>query len=202
MRSKSVDLMRQIVDYVDKRYKSAGRVPTYREIANELSITSSCVSNYMKEMQKRGMISNQAGSRGIVTQKMKKTDNEIYDLPVVGSIACGTPLFAEENIERYVQVPKFFVGKGEFFILVAHGDSMVNANIENGDYVIVKKQDTAEEGQIIVALLDNEATLKRYFLDKKNKKVRLHPENDDMEDMYFPNVVIQGVAVKVIKDLN
>ena len=79
---------------------------------------------------------------------------------------------------------------------------MINANIDDGDYVIVIKQDTAEEGQIIVALLDNEATLKRYFLDKKNKQVRLHPENDDMKDMYFPNVVIQGVAVKVIKDLN
>lgn len=66
---------------------------------------------------------------------------------------------------------------------------MINANIDDGDYVIVIKQDTAEEGQIIVALLDNEATLKRYFLDKKNKQVRLHPENDDMEDMYFPNLV-------------
>ena len=202
MRSKNEDLMKQIVDFVDDRYKSTGRVPTYREIGNKFCIASSCVSNYIKEMQKRGLISNQAGSRGIVTQKMQKVDNEILDLPVVGSIACGAPLLAEENIERYIQVPKFFVGNGEFFILVANGNSMINANIDDGDYVIVRKQDTAEEGQIIVALLDNEATLKRYFLDKKNKKVRLHPENDDMEDMYFPNVVIQGVAVKVIKDLN
>ena len=201
MRSKSEELMKQIVDFVDEFYETTKRTPTYREIGNKLSITSACVSNYIKEMETRGMILNLSGSRGLMTQKMQKSNNECLDLPVVGSIACGTPLLAEENIERYISIPKFLLGSGEFFILVANGNSMINANISNGDLVIVKKQKTAEEGQIIVALIDNEATLKRYYLDKKKKRVRLHPEHDNMEDMYFPSVIIQGVAVKVIKDL-
>ena len=78
---------------------------------------------------------------------------------------------------------------------------MVNAGINSGDYVIVRQQETAEEGQIVVALIENEATLKRYYLDKARKQIRLHPENDKMSDMYFDNIVIQGVAIKVIKDL-
>ena len=78
---------------------------------------------------------------------------------------------------------------------------MVNANISDSDLVIIKQQETAEIGQIVVALIDNEATLKRYYIDKKNKKIRLHPENDNMKDMYFDEIQIQGVAIKVIKDL-
>ena len=127
--------------------------------------------------------------------------NEVSYLPVVGSIACGTPLLAEENIEKYLPIPTEFLGNGKYFILRANGDSMIKANIEDGDYVIIKQQETAEVGQIIVALINDEATLKRYYLDDKRQKVRLHPENDEMQDMYFKNVIIQGIAVKVIKDL-
>ena len=78
---------------------------------------------------------------------------------------------------------------------------MINAGIDNGDFVFIRQQDTAEEGQIVVALIGNEATLKRYYLDRKRKQVRLHPENDNMEDMFFKKIQIQGVAVKVMKDL-
>ena len=127
--------------------------------------------------------------------------NEVSYLPVVGSIACGTPLLAEENIEKYLPVPTDFLGAGKFFILRANGNSMIKAGIEDGDYVIVKQQETAETGQIIVALINDEATLKRYYIDNEKQQVRLHPENDKMKDMYFKNVIIQGIAVKVIKDL-
>ena len=78
---------------------------------------------------------------------------------------------------------------------------MINAGISDGDLVVVRQQETAEEGQIVVALIDNEATLKRYYLDKRHKRIRLHPENDKMEDMFYKTISIQGVAVKVIKDL-
>ena len=84
---------------------------------------------------------------------------------------------------------------------VVRGKS-VDALIENGDLVIVRQQDTAEEGQIVVALIENEATLKRYYIDKRRHKVRLHPENDEMKDMYFDEVSIQGVAVKILKDIH
>ncbi len=202
MRSKSIELMNKIVEFIDNHFEFEGRTPTYREIANEFQIASSCVSGYINEMAKREMLTIQNGSRGIITAKMKKSNNDISNLAVVGSIACGTPLLAEQNIEKYLSVPRDFLGSGNHFVLVANGNSMIDAGISNGDYVIVRQQETAEEGQIVVALIDNEATLKRYYLDKKRKKVRLHPENSTMEDRFFDNIVIQGVAVKVIKDLN
>ncbi|MGN1222093.1 MAG: transcriptional repressor LexA [Christensenellales bacterium] len=201
MRTKSKDLMNKMIDFIDKTYETTGITPSYREIAREFNITSACVSNYINEMNDKNMLSIQEHTRGITTNKMQLLRTELYNVPVVGSIACGSPILAEENIERYISIPKTLVGNGKFFILVAHGNSMINANISDGDLVIIKQQDTAEIGQIIVALIDNEATLKRYYIDKKNKKIRLHPENDNMEDMYFDKIQIQGVAVKVIKDL-
>ena len=190
MRSKNKELMKSIIDFVDDTYERTGRTPTYREIGNELSMTSSCVSNYLKEMADKDLVSLTGDARGITTRKMQLSKNELINVPVIGTIACGTPLFA-----------KSLVGNGNFFILTANGTSMINANIDDGDMVIVRQQETAEIGQIIVALIDDEATLKRFYIDEKNKKVRLHPENDSMEDMYFDKVQIQGVAVKVIKDV-
>lgn len=201
MRTKNLDLMEQILKFIEKYYSINGRSPTIREIADALQISKSCVGEYLNEMVSKKLIINNGGSRGIMTMKMAKTNNSVSNLPVVGSIACGSPLLAEENIECYIPIPKEFLGNGEFFILQANGDSMIDAGINNRDYVIIRKQETAEQGQIVVALIDNEATLKRYYIDRKKRKVRLHPENKDMEDMYFDSIVVQGVAVKVIKDI-
>ena len=201
MRSKNQELMNKIVEFIDNQYSSIGRTPTIREIATELNISKSSVGNYLNTLIDKGLITNSGGSRGIITNKMSKSKTNIVQIPIVGSIACGVPLFAEENIESYLPISKDFLGSGNYFILKANGNSMINAGICNGDYVIVRQQETADEGQIIVALLDDEATLKRYYLDKVNKKVRLHPENSRMKDMLYDNVIIQGVAVKVIKDL-
>ena len=173
----------------------------YREIAKEFSITSGCVSNYIKEMAEKNMLENSSGSRGIRTLKMQKSNNGIEQLGVVGTIACGSPMYAEENIETYISFPRALLGNGEFFILRANGESMIDAGIDDGDLVIIRKQETAEEGDIIVALINDEATLKRFYRDKKRRKIRLHPENAKLEDMYFDNIAIQGVAIKVIKDL-
>ena len=130
-----------------------------------------------------------------------KTRQETKQVPVVGGIACGVPILAEENIERYIPIPKDFLGNGNFFILQAQGNSMINAGIADGDYVIVRQQETAEIGQIVVALIGEEATLKRYYIDRERRKIRLHPENSRMKDMYYDSITIQGVAIKVIKDL-
>lgn len=200
MRSKSQDLMNSIIGYINDEYSINGRVPTFQDIAQKFKITKGCVSNYIKEMQQKGLIENNGGSRGVVTKTISKSLN-VEKLPIVGSIACGRPLFAEENIEGYLSVSNEFFGKGQFFVLKANGVSMINAGINDRDYVIVRKQDSADEGQIIVALIDNEATLKRYYLDKKKKQVRLHPENDSMTDMFYDSIIIQGIAVKIVKDL-
>jgi len=201
MRTKNQELMTKMINFIESEYQKNGLAPTLREIASEFNITSACVSHYLTEMKEKGLIQSNGKSRSIKTSKMQSMLNEVSYLPVVGSIACGTPLLAEENIEKYLPVPTDFLGAGKFFILRANGNSMIKAGIEDGDYVIVKQQETAEIGQIIVALINDEATLKRYYIDNEKQQVRLHPENDKMKDMYFKNVVIQGIAVKVIKDL-
>ena len=201
MRSKNKELMTKMLNFIDSEYQKNGLAPTLREIASEFNITSACVSHYLTEMKEKGLIQSNGKSRSIKTSKIQSMINEVSYLPVVGSIACGTPLLAEENIEKYLSIPTEFLGNGKYSILRANGDSMIKANIKDGDYVIIKQQETAEVGQIIVALINDEATLKRYYLDDKRQKVRLHPENDEMQDMYFKNVIIQGIAVKVIKDL-
>lgn len=201
MRTKNQELMTKMINFIESEYQKNGLAPTLREIASEFNITSACVSHYLTEMKEKGLIQSNGKSRSIKTSKMQSMLNEVSYLPVVGSIACGTPLLAEENIEKYLPVPTDFLGAGKFFILRANGNSMIKAGIEDGDYVIVKQQETAETGQIIVALINDEATLKRYYIDNEKQQVRLHPENDKMKDMYFKNVIIQGIAVKVIKDL-
>lgn len=201
MQTKNAELMNSILEYVDREYETSGRTPSVREIAAQFGISKSCVSNYIAAMREKGMLESSGGWRDIRTAKMEKRQQCVEYIPVIGSIACGTPMLAEQNIETYLPIPKDFLGTGTYFILKAYGDSMVNAGIDDGDMVIVRQQETAEEGQIVVALVENETTLKRYYLDSKRKRICLHPENDAMEDMYYKSIDIQGVAIKVIKDL-
>ena len=193
--------MSNIVEYIDDEYFTKGRTPTLQEIANAFGISKSCVSKYITAMEQKGILRNDGSYRGVRTKKMDKVQRGVEYLPVIGEIACGTPVFAEENIETFLPIPKNLLGAGNYYILKARGESMLNANIDDGDLVIVRQQETAFEGQIIVALIENETTLKRYYLDSTRRQIRLHPENDRMEDMYFDDIAIQGVAVKVIKDL-
>ena len=121
--------------------------------------------------------------------------------PILGKVSCGVPKFAEENIEEYVRLPVALFGRGQFFILRANGDSMIEADINDGDLVLIRQQNYADEGQIVVALMDDEATLKRYYPEPEKQRIRLHPENSRMDDIYVSDCIIQGVAVKVLKDL-
>lgn len=201
MRSKDKVLMRKIISYINEYFIDFNKSPTMREIAGHLNISPACVYKYIEEMREEGLVTNSGDSRGVKTRKIEKFQTNVCRVAIVGSIACGKPLLAEENIESYVTLSRDILGSGKHFILRAKGSSMVNAGINDGDYVIVREQNSAEEGQIVVALIGDETTLKRYYIDKKRKKVRLHPENDSMEDMYFDNIIIQGIAIKVIKDL-
>lgn len=201
MKVMSESVFNAIIKFVDEYYCANGKTPTLQEIANEIKLDKSNVSRNLKVMKERGLIDLNRGWSGIKTNKIQKRVLEMCDVPVVGSIACGTPMLAEQNIEKYIPFPKALLGNGVFFALHAVGNSMINANIDDGDFVIVKQQNYAEEGDIVVALIENETTLKRYYLDRKKKKVRLHPENNEMEDMFFDEISIQGIAVKVLKDL-
>ncbi len=201
MKVMNEDNFSAIIAFIDEYYNTNGKVPTQQEIADAVGLNKSNVSRNLKVMKERGLIDLDGGWGGIKTSKIQKRNIELNYVPIVGTIACGTPMLAEQNIERYIPISKELIGNGNFFALHASGNSMINANIEDGDFVIVRQQNHANEGEIIVALIDDETTLKRYYLDRKKHKVRLHPENDDMEDMYFDSINIQGVAVKVLKDL-
>lgn len=201
MKGKNQSLMDNIVSYIDNRYMETHQAPSMREIAKKFELSVSTVKWYIDILVEKGIISNNNSYRGLSTNKMVKSTSNMNHIPIVGTIACGSPLFAEENIECYVPLPTALIGKGKFFILRANGESMKNAGINTGDYVIVRQQDYADEGQIVVALTGDESTLKRYYIDKDKKMIRLHPENETMEDMFFDSISIQGVAVKVLKDL-
>ena len=198
MRSRNSEIMQQILAFVNKAFFERGRTPTFQEIADTFGMSKSSASRYIGYLAEEGLISY-TRERGLSTNKMEKTRADVIQLPIVGSIACGTPILAEENIESYLTISADFLGNEPHFILKAKGESMIGAGISDGDYIVVRKQSYARSGQIVVALIDGEATLKRYFLDRNNKRIRLHPENEAMEDMFFNKLAIQGVAVRVIK---
>ena len=203
MRSKNNELMDNILEYIDNKHFEEHYCPTMQEIATKFDISKSTAHSYISELEAKGLLKRQNlnGRFDLVTNRSSKIETGLFNVPIVGEIACGTPILAQENIEDYVYISKYLLGNGDFFALRTKGDSMIDAGIYDGDIVIVNKQNTAEEGQIVVALIDDEATLKRYYRDDKRKQIRLHPENKAMSDLYFDKVDIQGVVKKVIKDI-
>lgn len=201
MRSKNEQTLSAILTLINDCYFQEGTYPSLQQIANAVGLSTTQTYRYVDELIKRGEIDKKGKFGDLQTKEIANTICNNNRLPIVGEIACGGPILAEENIESYVTFSKELLGSGKFFILRAKGYSMINAGINDGDLVIVRQQETAEIGQIVVALIGNEATLKRYYLDNKRKKIRLHPENDKMEDMFFDDIAIQGIAIKVLKDL-
>lgn len=192
------DVLRKFIEDYWDRY---GVSPTTRAIAAGVNLSNATVGRYLQYMKEHGMIDYQ-GHRCYKTRKQLLSDLGLEQVPVLGRIACGIPKFAEENIEEYIKLPESFLGKGSFYLLHADGDSMVDADIDDGDLVLIRKQQTADPGQIVVALIEDEATLKRYFPEPQNGWIRLRPENEEMDDIIVKDCVIQGVAVKVLKDLH
>lgn len=203
MRRKNPEHFKTIEEFIDSYIQTNDRSPSQREIAAGTGMSNANVSRYLSYMKQEGMI-DYDGTRNIVTRKQEKANADTVMLPVLGAIACGMPIFAEENVEQYVRLPSSWLGRGEHFLLRTEGDSMIGIGISDGDLVIVRKQDHAEGGQVIVALIDNEsATLKRYYRDDEKRMIRLHPENESMDDIYVEETKlrIQGVAIKLLKDI-
>ena len=197
MRSKDKTLMAAIERYVMDFTDMNGISPTMQEVADGVGSSKATVQRYITQMCQDGIMDYS----GFRTMSCAKSKAQVMRVPVLGSIACGIPKFAEENIEEYVRLPVALFGQGKFFILRAYGDSMVGAGIDDGDLVLIRQQNYADEGQIVVALIEDDATLKRFYPEPKHRRIRLHPENPFMEDIYVDNCEIQGVAVKVLKDL-
>lgn len=201
MSTKSDESIKRIEDFIDDFKSKNGIAPSVREIESGTGISKSAVARYLSYMNEQGIIEYK-GSRNIETRESRRLKNEIITAPVLGSISCGIPKFAEENIEEYIRLPIALFGKGDYFILHANGDSMIDAGIHDGDLVLICKQNHAEAGQIVVALIEDEATLKRYYPEPHNHRIRLHPENKALEDIYVNSCIIQGIAAQVIVNLD
>lgn len=199
MRYKSQETMDQIVKEIESFFFIHHRTPSITELAGAVGCARSTAHAYLKEMNKIGRL--HYDGKTLETSVTQKADADVTLSPILGSIACGEPQYAEEHFEEYVALPTALFGQGDFFLLRAKGDSMIEAGIDSGDLVVVRKQNTASDGDIIVALVDGETTLKRFYMDRQRRCVRLHPENREMEDICVKHCYIQGIAEQVIKKL-
>ena len=203
MRSRDKSKYDKIVEAINDLYFESGQVPNTREIGEAVKMPRGSLMRYLGWMRDEGVIDYEDGQyRGISTEAIKKAKGGHKPIPIVGSIACGTPTLAEENIDSYITISTEFIGQGDYYFLKASGNSMIEAGINDGDLVLVRQQQEANNGQIVVILTeDGENTLKRYYRDDNIQMIRLRPENSAMEEILVKECRIQGVAIKVIKDL-
>lgn len=202
MRHKNEEYVEAIVSFIDEYRDQNGVIPTMTEISNAIGLSKGSISKYISYMREKGIVEYDSGTRTIATKKGMAEMVEYFRVPLLGEVACGIPSFAEENIEEYVKLPVSLFGRGDFFLLRAKGYSMIDAGIDDGDLILVRQQNTAEHNQIVIALIEDEATLKRYR-PHPDGTIHLHPENQEMDDIvvYPDECIIQGVAVKVLKDV-
>ena len=204
MRSKNPELMKEICTYVSHYYRIKRSSPSVSEIAKGVGIAKTTAYRYLVEMNEQGMISYDGHT--IETPQIDKCVTGYFSAPIVGSIHGGDPETEEEHVEEYVTLPESIFGKGEFYILRASGDSMVDAGIEDKDLVVIKKQSTASVGDIVVALdEDNQNTLKTFDgIDDESGYAILKYENRRKyrnKVIRVRELVVQGVAKHVIKEL-
>lgn len=199
MRHLSEETKRKIISFVDSYYACNGYTPTISSIAKNLRASTSVVHKYLHRMTETGELSYDG--RHIITPHIEAV-HSIKRVDISGQIACGEPIYAEQEYGDSISLPSSLVGQGKFFILKAKGDSMINIGIEDGDLVVIRQQNYADEGQVVAALVDDDnATLKRYTIDRKNKKIVLLAENKDYPPLIREDVGIMGVMVYLLKDM-
>lgn len=194
-----VDVKKKAVfEFIKKQITEKGYPPSVREIMNELNMSSTnSVYGYIKKLEDDGLIRKSASkNRAIEIVECEQYTPDIQ-IPVIGEVAAGRPILATENIEEYVPLPKNMFSRGEMFILKVVGESMINAGIMNGDQIIVRMQSVAENGEIVVAMIDGCATVKRFYREKN--RIRLQPENDTMEPIYTNDCAIVGIVVGLLR---
>ncbi len=187
----SEDKVIKVLDFIKDFQKKEGRSPSFRQIAKGCSFPSlATAQKYVAILQSRGMIEKNSLGKINIPRNLSKGKTVIA--PLVGTIACGTPILAEENIEETFQLPTAIFGNAKSMLLRASGDSMTGVGINDGDLIVAEICDTADEGDIVVALLEDSATVKT--LHKKNGHIYLHPENPNYKDILADNVIIQGIV--------
>ena len=195
------DNQQRILDYIKAEIQAKGYPPSVREIANAVGLKStSTVHGHLRRLEKRGLLHRDAMKpRAMeVTGDPNFIRNSTTAVPVVGHVQAGVPILAEQNLEDYVAIPDVMLGKGNHFILRVHGESMIEAGIMYGDYIIVRQQAEAANGDMVVAMIDDSATVKRFFKEADGT-YRLQPENASMQPIYTKELTILGEVVSLFR---
>lgn len=210
----NIDKQMQILSFIEEYTQENGFPPTVREICHGVGLNSpSTVHGYLNRLEKKGyLVKSQGSSRGLRLCSTSKgsadcvplsplapVEKEYMEVPVIGRVSAGLPILAEENRERTFPLPMDFAKKNDVFMLHVHGESMINAGILDGDYVIVERCAIANNGEMIVALVDDSATVKTFY--KENGHFRLQPENDFMEPIIVDSVSVLGKVIGVYRML-
>lgn len=214
MRTKEIGLSKRqvaILEYIVKQISLKGYPPSVREIGEAVGLqSSSTVHNHLTQLEEKGYIRRDPTKpRAIMI--LKTTDemdafyeedkpfDEMINVPLIGSVAAGTPILASQNIEDTMTLPMHLVRTNNAFMLTVKGDSMINVGIYDGDLLIVSPQKVANNGDIVVAVIGDEATVKTFYREKN--RIRLQPENDDMEPIYATDVVIAGKVTGLFRSM-
>lgn len=202
-----------ILKFIEKQIRDKGYPPSVREIGKAVGLSSTAtVHGYIAKLSKKGYIKkeNQKGrtlkllkgglsENEITSPKPIYNGKELVDVPVIGKITAGAPILAVENVTDTFPIPIDFVGNSESFMLTVRGESMIEAGILDGDYILVKRQNTARNGEIVVALIEDEATVKTFY--KEDGHIRLQPQNSTMEPIIVPDCKILGKVGGVFRKI-
>lgn len=195
------DKQREILEYIKKEILNRGYPPTVRDICEAVNLKStSSVHSHLETLEKNGYIRRdptKPRAIEIVDDNFNLTRREFANVPLIGQVAAGQPLLAVENIESYFPIPTEFMPNAESFMLKVKGESMINAGIFDGDNILVEKCDNVHNGDIVVALIDDSATVKTFY--KEDGHIRLQPENDTMDPIIVPDCRIVGKVFGVFR---
>ena len=187
-----------VLNYILNYIQEYGYAPAVRDICKGCNIPSTATSfTIVNRLAEQGLI--EKSKVGENKRRAMTVRQNAVKIPLVGTVAAGEPIFAQENYEDYFSVPSNLFGNEDMFMLTVKGDSMIKIGMFNGDKIIVKTQETADNGDIVVALVEDSATVKRFF--RRGGKFILHPENDDMEDFVFDDVKIIGKVIGLMRTL-
>ncbi len=204
---------KQILTYIEKQMKLQGFAPSVREIGKAVGLSSTAtVHGYLARLSEKGFIKKQDNKgrtlrllKGGSEEEKKPVTKDFYaqremvEVPIIGKITAGEPILAVENVTDTFPIPIDFVGNSESFMLTVRGESMIEAGILDGDYILIKKQNSANNGDIVVALIEDEATVKTFY--KEKNYIRLQPENSTMEPIIVPNCEILGKVAGVFRKM-
>lgn len=204
-RQKLTKRQAQIYDYICGEVADKGYPPSVREIANAVGLSSpSTVHTHLQVLEDKGYIKRDLSkprALEIIGKDSASTSmgsmERVTSIPLVGRVAAGAPILAEQNVEAMIPLPEAIVGDSASFVLRVQGESMIQAGIFNGDFVVVKEQNDAINGQIVVALIDDEATVKTFYREKD--RIRLQPENPTMAPIYVKDPIILGRVVALVR---